>query len=103
MKKTKQILTSSSTLKQLVPIAAIVLITGCAPTETSLPSTSAAANETSVSTEQKIAATESERLNAWFAKRFEEEAMSRPEFLAQVGVNHRQDQWNDQSGWCPWY
>ena len=97
MKKTKQILTSSSTLKQLVPIAAIVLITGCAPTETSLPSTSAAANETSVSTEQKIAATESERLNAWFAKRFEEEAMSRPEFLAQVGVKLRQDEWNDES------
>lgn len=40
---------------------------------------------------------ESDRVNAWFARRFEEEALNRPEYLAQLGRKQRQGEWNDET------
>lgn len=42
-------------------------------------------------------ASESERLNEWFARRFEEEVQEQPEYLAQLGRKDRQDEWDDET------
>lgn len=90
----KTALRASSTLKSLTPWAALVLLAGCAPAETS---TSAQAEQATVSQTEMTEQTETEKLNAWFAQRFEEEAMARPEFLSQTGSKARQGEWDDES------
>lgn len=88
----KRALRTSSALKSLTPLAALLLLAGCAPAGTEAP-----ASSQEVAQAETTVQTESDKLNAWFATRFEEEAMARPEFLSQIGSKARQGEWNDES------
>jgi len=81
-------------MSYLRPLAVtLALLAACsqadAPTTTSTPQVDAAP----IASDQS----ESDRVNAWFARRFEEEALNRPEYLAQLGRKQRQDEWNDET------
>lgn len=83
-------------MNYLRPLAAtLVLLAACsqadAPATTSTPTPQVDAAPTA--SDQS----ESERINAWFARRFEEEALNRPEYLAQLGRKQRQEEWNDET------
>lgn len=84
----------------LAPLAALLLVAACSDAVPSAERPApASATPTSADTTAPATAaqTESERLNAWFDQRFEEEALARPEYLAQLGRSERQDEWNDES------
>ncbi|MGB6230296.1 MAG: DUF885 domain-containing protein [Litorimonas sp.] len=82
--------------------AALILLAGCSPSETQGPNATAptdvqASAPAPAATAVDRDMTESDRLNAWFERRFEEDALERPEYLAQLGRTERQDEWNDES------
>ncbi|MEM7729881.1 MAG: DUF885 domain-containing protein [Pseudomonadota bacterium] len=86
----------------LRPLALTLFALGaCSQAETpeTAPAQTQPAAETTVPepATQATEQTESERLNAWFERRFEEEALARPEYLARLGRKERTDEWNDES------
>lgn len=87
--------------RHLAPLAALLLLAACSNADTATEDATNAPQVTQTASEpaqtETVAPTESERLNAWFEQRFEEEAMARPEYLAQLGRSERQDEWNDES------
>lgn len=87
-------------MNYLRPLAVtLVLLGACSqadtPTETTVPTTSAA--EAMAPAAPASEQTESAKLNAWFERRFEEDALDRPEYLARLGRKDRNDEWNDET------
>lgn len=85
-------------MNYLRPLAVTLFMLGAcsqadAPTQTTTAPTPDAAQPASPAVEQ----TESAMLNAWFERRFEENAMERPEYLARLGRKDRNDEWNDDT------
>jgi uncharacterized protein (DUF885 family) len=85
-------------MNYLRPLAVTLFMLGAcsqadAPTQTTPPSTPDATQPASPAVEQ----TEPTMLNAWFERRFEENAMDRPEYLARLGRKNRNDEWNDDT------
>lgn len=82
----------------LRPLAVTLLMLGACsqadtPTQTTTPATSEVTQATVPASEQ----TESAKLNAWFERRFEENVLDRPEYLARLGRKDRHDEWNDET------
>jgi uncharacterized protein (DUF885 family) len=87
-------------MNYLRPLAVtLVLLGACSqadtPAETTVPTTPAA--EAMVPAAPTSEQTESAKLNAWFERRFEEDALDRPEYLARLGRSDRNDEWNDET------
>ena len=78
------------------PAITLALLAACSQAETPA-TTSVPAAQQPDAIPAVSSQTESERINAWFARRFEEEALNRPEYLAQLGRKQRQDEWNDET------
>lgn len=84
----------------LRPLAVtLMLLAACsqadAPVETTAPTpTSTEAMQAALPAAEQ---TESAMLNAWFERRFEEDALDRPEYLARLGRKDRNDEWNDET------
>lgn len=82
----------------LRPLAVTLLLLGACsqadtPTQTSTPTPPESTQATAPMSEQ----TESAMLNAWFERRFEENVLDRPEYLARLGRKDRNDEWNDET------
>jgi uncharacterized protein (DUF885 family) len=74
---------------------AAVLFSSCTPSseQTTNPAPEAVAKQTPVAT----ASTESQRVNAFFERVFEESVARYPEYLTSLGRKERADEWNDLS------
>jgi uncharacterized protein (DUF885 family) len=74
---------------------AAVLFSACTPSseQTTNPAPEAVAKQTPVAT----ASTESQRVNAFFERVFEESVARYPEYLTSLGRKERADEWNDLS------
>lgn len=74
---------------------AAVLFSSCTPSseQTTNPAPEAVAKQTPVAT----ASTESQRINAFFERIFEESVARYPEYLTSLGRKERADEWNDLS------
>jgi uncharacterized protein (DUF885 family) len=74
---------------------AAVLFSACTPSteQTTNPAPEAVAKQTAVAT----ASTESQRVNAFFERVFEESVARYPEYLTSLGRKERADEWNDLS------
>lgn len=86
----------------LRPLAATLILLGAcsqadpateAPTQAPVTAGAEAPSMPIIASDQ----TESEKLNAWFERRFEEDAMESPEYLARLGRKDRNDEWNDET------
>jgi len=94
-------------LKSLPAIIVIALIvTACSPAEEPVPAKPAAKVETNTSSKTITDAapvvsesdlSESERVNAFFERVFEDSVARSPEFLTSLGRKDRADEWNDLS------
>jgi len=85
-------------MNYLRPLAVTLIMLGAcsqpdSPVKTTSPATPNATQPATPAAEQ----TESAMLNAWFERRFEENAMDRPEYLARLGRKDRNDEWNDDT------
>ncbi|MGB6319442.1 MAG: DUF885 domain-containing protein [Litorimonas sp.] len=79
----------------LRPLALTLMLLGaCSPAEA--PQTTPV-TDAPVAAAADTAQSETERLNAWFATRFEEEVMESPEYLARLGRKDRMSEWDDES------
>lgn len=78
----------------LLASAALLALTACGQTGKDTTTTTTTAPETSTA---ETAMTESERLNAWFDEKYEEEIMSSPMQLTQMGRKERYGEIDDMS------
>ncbi len=82
-----------------VILAAVLTLGACSP-ETNAPTPK---SETTVDASSATDATdattlsESEKLNKWFEDRFLESVRAYPQFMTSLGMDERQDEWNDPS------
>ncbi|WP_298917441.1 DUF885 family protein [uncultured Algimonas sp.] len=85
----------------LRPLAVTLLLLGaCSQADTPETATIETAPQTAPAdqpVETAAEQSESEILNAWFERRFDEDAMDRPEFLARLGRKDRNEEWNDET------
>lgn len=87
-------------MNYLRPLAVTLILLGaCSPTDAPVETT--APTPTSVEAMQPASPatqqSESAMLNAWFERRFEENALDRPEYLARLGRKDRNSEWNDET------
>lgn len=87
-------------MNYLRPLAVTLMLLGaCSPTDAPVETT--APTPTSVEAMQPASPatqqSESAMLNAWFERRFEENALDRPEYLARLGRKDRNSEWNDET------
>lgn len=74
-------------------LASLFVLGACAPaTEAPTPKANVETTDTTTT-----AATEKARLNAWFEDRFMESVRAYPQQLTSLGIDERQDEWNDPS------
>ncbi|MGJ8559232.1 MAG: DUF885 domain-containing protein [Litorimonas sp.] len=87
----------------LRPLAVTLLLLGaCSQADTSAetaptPVPAATPSDATQPVSPESEQTESAKLNAWFERRFEENALDRPEYLARLGRKDRNDEWNDET------
>lgn len=87
-------------MNYLRPLAVTLMLLGAcsqADTDTSLQTTPSTTSGTVQPGLPASEQTESAMLNAWFERRFEENAVDRPEYLARLGRKDRNDEWNDET------
>lgn len=90
-------------MNYLRPLAVTLLLLGaCSQADTPAETTAstppaATVAEAMAPTDPTSEQTESATLNAWFERRFEENALDRPEYLARLGRKDRNDEWNDET------
>ena len=74
-------------------LAAILSLGACAPSSSDAPTPKAEkANQIKAAT-----SSENARLDAWFETKFKENIRAYPQMLTSLGIDERQDQWNDPS------
>lgn len=73
-------------------LAAILTLGACAPTAEAPAPKSETIESVSTS-----AVNENERLDAWFETKFMENVRAYPQFMTSLGIDERQDEWNDPS------
>jgi len=74
-------------------LAAILSLGACAPSSSDAPTPKAEkANQIKAAT-----SSENARLDAWFETKFKENIRDYPQTLTSLGIDERQDQWNDPS------
>ena len=74
-------------------LAAILSLGACAPSSSDAPTPKAEkANQI-----KAAESSENERLDAWFETKFKENIRAYPQMLTSLGIDERQDQWNDPS------
>ena len=83
-------------LKTVLTLSAIAVLAACQPADNATSSQTAKAVETQVVTETS-AISESERLNQWFATKYEEQLQNSPMMLTFLGRKERYDQVDDMS------
>ncbi|GHA97599.1 hypothetical protein GCM10009069_20620 [Algimonas arctica] len=82
----------------LRPLAVTLLLLGaCSQADTSTQATAPATSDVAQAESPSSEQTESAMLNAWFERRFEENVMESPEYLARLGRKDRNDEWNDET------
>lgn len=73
-------------------VAALLALTACQPaTDAPTPKAQSEVTLTAAQTDENA------RLDAWFEERFMENARAYPQELAALGIDERQDEWNDPS------
>ncbi len=77
--------------------ASLALIACSDGTTTTVPAASDPAPAATPAANAQAAQTETERLNAWFDRRFEEDVQDNPEFLTRLGRKDRYGEWNDET------
>ena len=83
-------------LKTVLTLSAIAVLTACQPADNATSTLATKATETQVVTETS-AISESERLNQWFATKYEEQLQNSPMMLTFLGRKERYDQVDDMS------
>ena len=74
-------------------LAALLSLGACAPSSSDAPTPKAEkANQI-----KAAESSENERLDAWFETKFKENIRAYPQMLTSLGIDERQDQWNDPS------
>ena len=76
----------------LVLSAAALALIACQPSSNSTP-----AGDTSVATANDVAPAFNEELDQWFEDTFMETVRRSPQYLAQLGIKERTNEWNDPS------
>ena len=79
-----------------VILAAVLTLGACSPATDAPTPKSESKIETSSATDATTVS-ESEKLNKWFEDRFMETAQAYPQFMTSLGMDERQDEWNDPS------
>lgn len=86
-------------MNYLRPLAVTLILLGACSQADTTETATAPTTPTEVTQAASVTSeqTESATLNAWFERRFEENALDRPEYLARLGRKDRNGEWNDET------
>jgi len=77
-------------------LAAVLTLSACSPA-TDAPTPKSETKMEASSATDAMTLSESEKLNKWFGDRFMESVRAYPQFMTSLGMDERQDEWNDPS------